>query len=90
MAKANGSLSYNNFAINVLMRRLAIQGAKEELRAQGVRVSLVHCAEIHRLAREYLARNEAQLIAQAKQKWSAINGHRANDGLDRGQTVRSA
>jgi hypothetical protein len=79
----------DNFAINVLARRAAIQAVKEQLRRQGARVSLVACAEIHRLAREYLSANEVQLIAQAKQKWSLINGYRDRDGLDSCQTLRS-
>jgi hypothetical protein len=89
MAKANGSLSYDNLAINVLMRRAAIQGAKEERRAAGVKVSLVHCAELHRLAKEYLSANEAQLIAQARQKWRAMNEPRTGNGVVSPAPVRS-
>jgi hypothetical protein len=89
MAKANGSLYHDNFAINVLAKRAAIEAVKAKLRSQGVKVTLVRCAELHRLARQHLEDNEAQLFAQAKQKWSLINGHRADDGLDRGQAVPS-
>jgi hypothetical protein len=76
------------FTINVLMRRAAIEAVKAELRSQGVKVTLVRIAEIHRLAREYLSENEAQLIAQAKQKWSAINnGYRGRNEMARRKAV---
>jgi hypothetical protein len=79
----------DNFAISVLAKRAAIQAVKEQLRRAGVRVSLVHCAELDRLAREYLSKNEAQLIAQSKAKWEAICGNRASDGVVSCQAIRS-
>jgi hypothetical protein len=57
MAKANSFSHIGNHAINVLARLAAKKHVQEELRAQGVRVTLVKPAVIAEQAKAYLDAN---------------------------------
>ena len=65
MAKAFEHISI--VAINVLARLAARRAVQEQLRAQGVRVTLVKPAEISAQAIQYLA-SHPELYAQAKER----------------------
>ena len=65
MAKAFEHISI--VAINVLARLAARRAVQEQLRAQGVRVTLVKSAEISAQAIQYLA-SHPELYAQAKER----------------------
>jgi hypothetical protein len=54
MAKANSLSPIGISAVKVLARLAAKRAVQDQLRAQGVRVSLVPHAEVMRQAREYL------------------------------------
>ena len=57
MAKANSFSHIGNHAINVLARLAAKNAVKEELRGQGVRLTLVPPSEIAQKAKAYLDAN---------------------------------
>jgi hypothetical protein len=67
MAKAKDSLSNGDAAIKVLARLAAKKAVQDELREQGVRVSLIRPAELSAKAQAYLAANP-QLIDEAKER----------------------
>ena len=67
MAEANSFSHIGNHAINVLARLAAKNAVKEELKAQGVRVTLVKPAEITTQAIQYLA-SHPELYAQATER----------------------
>ena len=74
----------DNFAINVLARKLAIDGVKARLKAQG---KYKPWLPYRRMAVEYFAENEAALIAQAKEKWRQMNEPRTRVGVASTQTI---
>ena len=55
MARAKSLFHSANHAINDCARSIAKNAVKEQLRAQGVRVTLVPIREIHEKAQRYLA-----------------------------------
>jgi hypothetical protein len=76
MAQATNSLSQSTLdtfqpisasAVHVLARMMARRAVQEELRSQGVRVSLVTPAEISVRAQVYLSQHP-ELIDQAKER----------------------
>ena len=67
MRKAKSLFHSANHAINVLARLAARNAVKEELKGQGVRVSLVPIASIHAQADEYLRRHP-ELFDQARER----------------------
>jgi len=76
------------FAINVLARKLAIDGVKARLKSQG---KYKPWLPFRRMAVEYFAEHEAALVAQAKVKWEAIrdDGHRGRNQMANRAAVRS-
>jgi hypothetical protein len=73
MAQASNSLSQSTFppisasALHVLARLAAKKAVQDELRSQGVRVSLVKPAEISVRANEYL-RQHPELYREARER----------------------
>ena len=67
MARANQFKHIGNHAINVLARLAARNAIKEQLRADGVRVTLVPARQIEEQAREYLT-NHPELYVQARER----------------------
>jgi hypothetical protein len=67
MARAKSLFHSANRAINYCARSIAQSAVKQQLRDQGVRVSLVSTCEIEEKAREYLA-NHPELYVQARER----------------------
>jgi len=67
MARAKSLFHSANRAINYCARSIAQSAVKEQLRDQGVRVTLVPVHEIEEKAREYLA-NHPELYVQARER----------------------
>jgi hypothetical protein len=81
VAKANSFSPIGISAVKTLARLAAKRAVQDNLRAQGVRVSLVPPAEIMRLAAEYLAKHPElyQLALERAQRMTAegVFGKRA-------------
>ena len=74
MARAKSLFHSANHAINYCARSIAKNAVKEQLRDQGVRVSLVPIREITEKAQQYLA-NHPKLYQQALERarqWGMI------------------
>ena len=67
MARAKSLFHSANHAINYYARSIAQSAVKQQLRDQGIRVSLVPACEIEERAREYLA-NHPELYVQARER----------------------
>ena len=67
MARAKSLFHSANHAINYCARSIAQSAVKQQLRDQGIRVSLVPTCEIEERAREYLA-NHPELYVQARER----------------------
>src|SRR5215469_9982935 len=67
MARAKSLFHSANHAINYCARSIAKNAVKEQLRDQGVRVSLVPIREITERAQQYLA-NHPELYEQALER----------------------
>jgi len=79
------------FAISVIVRKLAIDAVKRELRSRGTRITQwPSVAELHRMAREYLHTNQAELIAQAREKWRQWDGLGKRNGVASRKTVSAS
>jgi hypothetical protein len=61
-----------SFAIAILARQAAIKAVKADLWARGAKLSYISPREIRVIANEYLAAHQAELVAQATEKWRAI------------------